>query len=87
MTLKPSVLLKLPPFSFFIILPTVAPVHAKARTLKNLVLRSPLDAHGVCTSMAASTPAVKCPANSGCRGIVLRRYGVPCMEKPDWGNA
>lgn len=31
--------------------------------------------------MAASTPGVKCLANSGCRGIGLRRYRAPCMEK------
>lgn len=65
----------------FVTLPTVAPVRARARTLKKVVLRSPLDARGVCTSMAASTPGVKSHANSGCRGIALRRYRAPRMEK------
>lgn len=54
--------------------PAVERVHVKARTLKRAVLPSPSAARGVCTSMAASTPAAKRHASSGCKESAQKRY-------------
>lgn len=54
--------------------PAVVPVRVKARTVKLVVLPSPLAAPGVCTLMAVSTPEAKCRASSGYKEIALKRY-------------
>lgn len=57
--------------------PAVVPVHVKARTVKLVVLPSPLAAPGVCTLMAVSTPEAKYRASSGYKEIALKRYSSP----------
>lgn len=66
--------LKIKPNMLSLSPPAVERVHVKARTLKRVVLLSPLAARGVCTSMAASMPAAKRHASSGCKESARKRY-------------
>lgn len=54
---------------------TVVRVRVRGWTRTLVELHFPLDAPGVCTSMAVSSPGVKYPASSACRETTQQRWG------------